>query len=557
MKSPNEPKPFFFQSSVLVLGVFLMLFFANSLCSQVNQEWAKRYNSTGSTNDYAYDICSDSQGNVYVTGRGNSNYVTLKYSSSGAVLWQAVYNGPANDGDDAHAICVDAAGNVYVSGYSFGNGTETDYATIKYDPNGNELWVQRYNGTNNDNDQAIAVVVDALGNVYAGGWSSSNAGNTDYTIVKYSASGQQTWVRHYNSTNNGNDFMTAMVMDAAGNIYATGKSIGAGSNDYATVKYSPTGSLLWSARYQGSGEDAASSLAVDQIGNVYVTGYSTGITGKDYATVKYNNAGVQQWLKKYNRSGSSVDEAVGLVVDSTGRVFVTGFCSASGSPSYDFVTIGYSTGGTELWIKTYTSNILGVDDKAAAIDIDKYGSIYVTGTSVNSGSDPDYATIKYSSAGVEQWVMLYESSLSGTDNAKKIKVDDNGNVYVTGSATGGITGFDYLTVKYSQPAIGITTVSTEIPKDFELGQNYPNPFNPTTNIGMRIADFGMVSLKVFDITGKEVAVLVDEELNAGVYNIDFDASQLGSGAYFYRMVVGDNTNSGRGFTETKRMILIR
>jgi hypothetical protein len=102
----------------------------------------------------------------------------------------------------------------------------------------------------------------------------------------------------------------------------------------------------------------------------------------------------------------------------------------------------------------------------------------------------------------------------------------------------------------NSPVIGIQSVSAEVPERFSLGQNYPNPFNPKTNIGLRIAGFGFVSLKVFDVSGKEVAVLVNEELNAGVYNVDFDASNLSSGTYFYKMETG-------GFSEVKKMVVVK
>lgn len=98
--------------------------------------------------------------------------------------------------------------------------------------------------------------------------------------------------------------------------------------------------------------------------------------------------------------------------------------------------------------------------------------------------------------------------------------------------------------------VGIQQISGEVPGDYALGQNYPNPFNPVTNFGLRIADFGFVTLKIFDITGKEVTVLVNENLNPGIYNIAFDASYLASGTYFYRI-------TAEGFTQTKKMILTK
>lgn len=94
------------------------------------------------------------------------------------------------------------------------------------------------------------------------------------------------------------------------------------------------------------------------------------------------------------------------------------------------------------------------------------------------------------------------------------------------------------------------TVHLFVPEIFSLAQNYPNPFNPATNIGFRIADFGFVSLKVYDLLGREVATLVNEEKPAGSYEVTFDASQLSSGVYLYRL------NSG-SFIETKKMTILK
>jgi len=533
---------------LLIIIIVSIICSPRDTAAQVSQEWVKRYSSQGTANDYANALAFDAAGNVYVTGSSNGNYMTIKYSPLGDTVWKRSYNGPANDDDTPNAIYVDASGNVYVTGSSFGNSSETDYATIKYDANGSQLWVQRYNGTNNDNDEAVSVLVDAAGNVYSGGWASSSGGSTDFVIVKYSPAGMQLWAKSYNGPANGNEFMNAMIIDAAGNIYAAGKSRGAVNDDYAAVKFSPAGTLLWSARYEGSGVDEAVGLTVDQQGSVIVTGYSTtAATGKDYTTIKYNNAGIQQWIKKYNRTGTTQDEAVGVVCDNSGNIYVTGFCTGSNTASLDYITVKYNSGGEEQWAKVF-SGLAGADDKASSIDIDVTGNIYVTGSAVNSGSDFDFGTVKYSPSGDVLWSALYESSLSGNDNAVMIKADNNGNVYITGTSTG-LSGVDYLTVKYSQP-IGITPVSSEVPSAFMLGQNYPNPFNPVTNIGLRIAQFGFVSLKVFDITGKEVVTLVNEELQPGLYNVDFDASNLSSGTYFYRM-------EANGFADVKKMILVK
>ncbi len=97
---------------------------------------------------------------------------------------------------------------------------------------------------------------------------------------------------------------------------------------------------------------------------------------------------------------------------------------------------------------------------------------------------------------------------------------------------------------------GVEELNSKLPNKFIVKQNYPNPFNPTTNIEFSIPLKSKVSLKVFNVLGQEVAQLVNKELAAGNYNVNFDASNLTSGIYFY-------TLSSNNFTQTKKMILLQ
>ena len=99
-------------------------------------------------------IAVDENGNVYVTGRSYNSgtgydYATIKYNSSGDTMWVRRYNGPGNSDDEATAIAVDGSGNVYVTGYSDDSGTSYNYATIKYNSSGDTMWIRRYNGSAN------------------------------------------------------------------------------------------------------------------------------------------------------------------------------------------------------------------------------------------------------------------------------------------------------------------------------------------------------------------------------------------------------------------------
>ena len=101
-----------------------------------------------------------------------------------------------------------------------------------------------------------------------------------------------------------------------------------------------------------------------------------------------------------------------------------------------------------------------------------------------------------------------------------------------------------------EPALGTNTQHNNVPVDYYLSQNYPNPFNPTTQISYAIPSAGNVRLVVYDILGREIATLVNEFKTAGYYGVNFDASNLASGIYVYRIEAGD-------FRDTKKMLLIK
>ena len=103
---------------------------------------------------------------------------------------------------------------------------------------------------------------------------------------------------------------------------------------------------------------------------------------------------------------------------------------------------------------------------------------------------------------------------------------------------------------FHNPTIGITPISTLVPGAFSLSQNYPNPFNPSSKIQFQIAKSSNTRLLVFDELGREVTTLVNEQLQPGTYEVDFDGSKLSSGIYFYKLIT-------ESFNETKKMILIK
>jgi hypothetical protein len=432
----------------------------------VTEEWAAFFSGTGGRS-WAYALAVDGLGNVYVTGLGGPGYGTLKYNASGVQQWVAYYNGPGPSGDDtAFAVAVDGAGNVYVTGYSDGGATNNDYATVKYNASGVQQWVARYNGLANGDDEAYALAVDGSGNVYVTGYSDGGAGNNDYATVKYNASGGELWVALYNGPADWEDIAYALAVDGSGNVYVTGTSDGGETvqdQDYATVKYNASGAQLWVARYNAAaGSDEAYAVAVDGSGNVYVTGTSdSGVGGNDiydYATVKYNASGVQEWVARYNGPAAGDDAALAVAVDGSGNVYVTGASTGVGTGG-DYSTLRYNaTSGAQQWVARYDGPGSG-DDIAYALAMDGSGNVYVTGPSYGGGAtSADYATVKYDASGVQQWVARYNGPDNRNDVANALAVDASGNVYVTGTSgyapRPGAAGFRYATIKYVPDADG-------------------------------------------------------------------------------------------------------
>jgi uncharacterized delta-60 repeat protein len=368
------------------------------------QQWVARYNGPANDDDHPAAIAVDGSGNVYVTGASigttwpDYDYATIKYDASGNQVWVARYNGPASDFDFATAIAVDSSGNVYVTGASEGSGTGPfDYATVKYDSSGQQQWVARYNGPGNDDDEPYGIAVDDTGNVYVTGYSVGSKSGNDYATIKYNSDGQEQWVARYNGPSNSNDYGRSIGIDGSGNVYVTGSSIGSSGFDYATVKYDSSGQEQWAARYNGPGneDDEPSAMVVDSSGNVYVTGYSTGSgTFYDYTTIKYNTSGTEEWVARYNGEASLLDIAYAIALDASGNVYVTGWSVGLGT-GYDYATVKYDSSGQEQWVERYNGTG-DTDDQAYAIAVDSSANVYVTGYAINSDGVSDFTTIKYS-----------------------------------------------------------------------------------------------------------------------------------------------------------------
>jgi uncharacterized delta-60 repeat protein len=369
-------------------------------------QWTMRYNGPGNALDEASDIAVDAGGNVYVTGRSAAgateytyDYATIKYSPSGAELWVARYNGPAGQQDEATSITLDDEGNVYVTGQSGHPALDSDIGTVKYNSSGVQQWAVEYDLTGNW-DTGNDICVDDLNNVYVTGFHSTDWGTAylDFATVKYNSQGVQQWSAGYNGTAGNSDIAVAMGLDAAGNVYITGYSTGT-VYDLVTIKYNPAGTSQWTKVYSSASPsiDVPNEIKVDPAGNVYITG----AISFDYGTIKYNTSGDQQWVARYDFNGN-FDFASSIAIDASGNSYVTGSSAkAQSESSNDFATIKYNPAGVQQWTQRYEGPAGW--DEGNGIAVDNIGNVYVTGFSNENSGVNDFSTIKYSQfVGVSQ-----------------------------------------------------------------------------------------------------------------------------------------------------------
>ena len=186
---------------------------------------------------------------------------------------------------------------------------------------------------------------------------------------------------------------------------------------------------------------------------------------------------------------------------------------------------------------------------------------------VNGTSDYDYSNVRYVTTYADNW-KRYPYLFNETRTVNCLEWNCSQRSYmiwwfnhlprykgVTDSILNNwwhyaVDYYEALELANNTPPLSVKDQRNPLIQDYFLSQNYPNPFNPSTTIAFTIAEYGLVSLKIYDILGREVSVLLNEEKSPGTYQILFNAKGLASGIYFYRLTTS-------GFHQTKKMILLK
>ena len=515
----------------IFLIVHCTLIIENCL-SQVTQEWVKNY--PGPSNDlYGPFLAVDKQGNSYIAGthviNDSINILCVKYNTSGTQIWATLYKYPGDGYFAPSGLALDTSGNAYVTSIS---GLSTFYPLnsllVKFsNSNGVVLWAKKYIGQYGSSEP-LDIKIDRFNNIYVAGWS-----DTSHLLIKYNTNGDSIWVRKYNPPGI-RDLGYACTIDDSLNVILTGRRrycLVICFDTVFTAKYNASGDLEWIRTYHYDNVlNFGSKIAADQFGSVYIAGQSRISGFLVYLTLKYDRNGVQQWASIYNGPGGGDDNIRAISIDRTNNcVTVTGAISGSSNKT-ECGTIKYNaTTGDSIWIRRDT----GTYSNAGASDIktDAFGYIYITGgTYTTPPSTGALLTTKYTSQGSTAWQVTY----NGAGRGQAIGLDTSRNIYICGYYEN-----NYIVIKYSQFS-GIRPISNSIPKNFKLGQNFPNPFNPVSRIRFSIPKNSSVQLRIYDVLGRMKEMPVNKQLRPSEYEIIVEASNYTSGVYFYQLIADGN-----------------
>jgi outer membrane protein assembly factor BamB len=520
---------------IFIITVLPFLTFAQILNPKL--DWYRIYDGEGNGVDLTNDIKMDELNNIYVGGRSvgldGTDLLILRYSESGDSLLEIIYNSAPQSWDEAYSMAIDSGLNIYVVGSATFE-QNTFYAILhKYNSTGELIWAKDFYDDININSEGLQVTLNSREEPIIGYIQDAAK------IGKYSSSGDSLWTIKIDDDTSMFK-INYLTTDDSDNIYAAMQQMySVGGEIYAKaviIKINDAGEVLWEESFDNFG---GKKVIFDNEGNPI-------FLAEDSRIIKFNPEGDTLWTREYPYIGDIII-TMDLIVDSDNNILFTGY--GIGDESWDYFTYKLSSDGEELWMRKFNSDEK-LKDYASSIALDKEDNVYITGSSHNSISVGFCYTIKYSADGELKWKYKFDAPHSKFENGNGIFVDDSNNVYVGGEVADSTNGWNFLAFKIRQDYSTGITESDNPPEAFSLSQNYPNPFNPSTVISYQLPVVSKVTLIVYDLLGREIAVLVNEEKQPGVYEIEFDASNFSSGIYLYRIKAGS-------FMETRKMILLR
>jgi hypothetical protein len=345
--------------------------------------WAHTWGVAGA--DWSTGMDFGTTGNIYMSGASDSfkggffiSTMLTMYTPAGDPAWVKTWGGTMDDW--SHDVAVDTSDNVYVVGetFSFGAGG-TDAFILKYDSAGTLLWQETIGGALDD--KAVAVDVDAAGNIFLACSTLSWNLLGDMLIMKLDSTGAILWQRTWSYF--ATEYPTNLVVDGGGNVYVVGQadSFGSGDNDAILIKYDTLGTLLWEKRWAGAGVDIATDVGFDASGNVYVTGQTDSFGAGDFDVflLKYLSDGTFVWQQAWGTSARETPSRIAVDAGS-GTIYISGDTTVSPGVFNAFL-LHYSSSGTLEHQMVWTGPDY-IDSKGLLYD--SSGALYLSGAASNS-----------------------------------------------------------------------------------------------------------------------------------------------------------------------------
>lgn len=413
--------------------------------------WTASVSSGASAIEF-YSMLVDNSFNVYATGYFDSKTITSKYNSTGVKQWSVSETSAAGSAQ-GNSITLDNASSVLIAGSIDNAATGSDFYAVRYTTTGSHHWLRSINRLVSFNEVVTASEPDAAGNYYTVGYvnlgTNSYATQVGYGIIqKINSAGTVVWSKV--DTAFSNIRYNDVAVDNSGNVYITGTS----NEDCITNKYNSSGTLQWSKIFNGAGlgYDEGTSITLDGSGNVYLCGnsYQNASSGIDIVTIKYNSAGTFQWSQYISSTFANTDHAVRIKINSAGNVIVGGNNLAT--TNIDAVVFIYNASGS-LITSIYTPGSAGGTDELTDLFLDASDNIYITGTLLQSGTNNDLFIKKIESTGFVDWISTYNSGANTNEKGFSVTTDKSGNVYACGYVINSGTNKDILTVKFSSAGV--------------------------------------------------------------------------------------------------------
>ena len=444
----------------LLLGALVAALLPAPGASAAEADTPEVFRFHGGGYDQAAAMTVDDAGNVYIGGAVDSTvtevtFAVVKLSPTGAVRWTAHYNGSLGGvGGSALAVAVDAAGNVYAAG-SIADGDfypNFDYLVVAFTTDGTQRWAHRFNGPGDNFDRATEIAVDdTTGAVYTSGTSYTASPNFtfDWSTRKFSATGQPLWERRHPGTGTTADRVADMVLAPDGNVVVSGITRNldnAWANDFGTVTYDVAGNVVWDRRWNTTapGNGFPRDMEIDPVGRITITG-TVGDFPPSPVTLRYDRSGtLLQTI--HDGGGSSVD------VDGAGNFYLAG---SAPDPTGSSFLARYDSSGTRIWA---TSVSVGGDEAFHTVfaRADSTGAVTAAGTIRNIlVHNDDYLVVRFAPDGRELWRFRFNGPIGGDDRVAGLSVDSTDAAIVTGTSWNdylsnrGGTADDIVTLRFA------------------------------------------------------------------------------------------------------------